>query len=281
MNTLLVSTDFSSTGNNAVKFAAHYAAALRSNLIVFHAVHLPLYSPTISKAEFSQLEKSTEAKQHTRLDKLVSKIYRDQGLKLDRNKVGVVVRNSVFAIDAIVLAAKKVKADLIIVGTHGATGLRLLGSTTSELIFNAGIPVLAIPPRYRYKRIKTIVYASDFKNVTKELGCIMPMAERMKAVIEVLNIDSNKSQARPAVDTVGLLKGIRYKKIKIIVQEGKQGLTVLEQLQKYLKNRRPEILLLFPETRSLLDKLFIRSKTEAFVYKVKLPLLTYLKSSVK
>jgi len=38
---------------------------------------------------------------------------------------------------------------------------------------------------------------------------------------------------------------------------------------------------MFPEERSLFDKLFVRSKTEELIYDTKLPLLTILKSSVK
>ena len=281
MKTLLVSTDFSSTGNNAVRFAAHYATAIKSDLIVFHAVHLPPFNPTISKAEFLRLEKNAEAERHARLDKLVSKIYRDQDLKRNKNKVRIVARNSVFAMDAIMAAAKSSKADLIIVGTHGAAGLKLFGSITSELIFKAETPVLAIPPRYRYKKIETMVYATDFKNVTKELRCIVPMATPVKALIEVLSLNSDSSQAKPTLDMKRLAKEVKYKKIEIIVRTMKQNATFVEQLQRYLKNRRPEVLVLFPETRSLLDKIFIRSKTEALVYQVKLPLLTYLKSRVK
>lgn len=281
MKTLLVSTDFSSTGNNAVKFAAHFAKAMKSNLIVFHAVHLPLFNPTISKAEFLRLEKKAEAEQHARLDKLVSKIYRDQGLSRSRSEVSVVAMNSVFAMDAILSAARKSKADMIIVGTHGATGLKVLGSITSELIFNAEAPVLAIPPRVRYKKIERMVYATDLTNLVKELRCIVPMAERMKAVIELLNLNSDRDGTKPIVDIKILQKEVKYRKIEIVVQKVKLRSSFVRQVQHYLKNRRPQILALFPETRTLVDKLFIRSKTEALVYEVKVPLLTFLKSRVK
>jgi hypothetical protein len=198
-----------------------------------------------------------------------------------KNMVRILVKNSVFAMDAIISAAKTSKSDLIIVGTHGATGLKLFGSTTTELIFNSEIPVLAIPPRYRYRDIATMVYASDLKNVTKELRWITPMAERTKAEIEVLNFHSNGEADESSVTVSSLVKGVKYKKIKIISQKVKAKSSIVEQLKRYLKNRRPGLLILFPETRSLLDKLFIRSKTEALAYQVKVPLLSYLKSSVK
>jgi nucleotide-binding universal stress UspA family protein len=280
MKTIFVSTDFSATGNNAVRFAIHYAKVIRSRLIIFHSTHLPPFNPTLSEAEYLMLEKNTEEKQHKRLDLVVSKIYREQGLKRDSKKVSVVVKNSVFAMEAIVSVAKAYQADLIIVGTHGATGLKLFGSTTSELIFKAAAPVLAIPPRYRYRKIKTIVYATDLKNTVNELLCIVPIAKLLKATVEVLNLDFGMSSAKPSVETQDLVKQVQFKKIKVIVQKEKQGLTVLEQIVRYLKNNRTEVLVMFPEERSLFDKLFVRSKTEELVYDTKLPLLTFIKSSV-
>jgi hypothetical protein len=47
------------------------------------------------------------------------------------------------------------------------------------------------------------------------------------------------------------------------------------------KKRRPGVFVIFPEERSLLDKLFVRGKTEELVYQIKLPLLTFLKSRVR
>lgn len=281
MKTILVSTDFSATGNNAVKFAVHYTKAIKSRLVIFHSTHLPPFKPTLSEAEYLALEKLTEEKQLKRLDQVVSKIHRDQGLKRDNKKVSIVVKNSVFAMEAIVSVAKAYQADLIIVGTHGATGLKLFGSISSEVIFKASAPVLAIPPRYRYKKIKTMVYASDLKNLVNELRCIVPIASPVKAVIEILNLDFGMDNAKPILDEKDLMKQVKYKKIKVIVQKERQGLTIIEQLQRYLKSHKQEVLVMFPEERSLFDKLFVRSKTEELVYQIKLPLLTFLKSRVK
>lgn len=280
MKTLFVSTDFSSTGNNAVKYAVQYATSIKCNLIVFHAVHMPKFSPTISDAGFQKLEKEEEDIQHKKLEGLVDKMNRDLRLKRNAKKIKVVVKNGVFVIETLLAAAQNQKADLIIVGTHGATGSKLFGSTTSELIFKAETPVLAIPPRYRYRKMKTMVYATDLNNTVNELRCIVPIASPVKAAIEVLNLDFGMGNAKPIFEAKDLMKQVKYKKIKVIVQKEKQGLTILEQLQRYLKSHRPEGLVMFPEERSLFDKLFVRSKTEELVYHTKLPLLTILKSRV-
>jgi nucleotide-binding universal stress UspA family protein len=281
MKTILVCTDFSPTGNNAVKFAVQYASSSKYNLVVFHVVRMPKFSPTISEAGFQEIEKKEESIQKQKLVSLLDKIYRDLHLKKNARKVRVVAKNGIFVTETLVTAAKNHKADMVIVGTHGATGLKLFGSISSEIIFKASAPVLAIPPRYRYRKLNTIVYSSDLKNLVNELRCIAPFAGPEKAVIEILNLNFGEGNAKPIIDEKDLVKQVKYKNLKVIVQKERPGLTIIEQLQRYLKNHKPEILVMFPEERSLFDKLFVRSKTEELVYQIKLPLLTFLKSRVK
>jgi hypothetical protein len=73
-------------------------------------------------------------------------------------------------IDEIIDAAQKCKSQLIVMGTHGASGLKriLFGSNTSNVISKSNIPVLAIPQRYRFKKINSIVYATDLNNTLYE-----------------------------------------------------------------------------------------------------------------
>lgn len=279
MKTLFVSTDFSSTGNNAVKYAVQYATSIKCNLVVFHMVHMPKFSPTITESGYTDLKEKEEKTQGRKLEGVVDKIYRDLLLKRSMSKVKVAVETGIFVVETLVAAARSHQADLIIVGTHGATGLKLFGSTSSEIIFKAHAPVLAIPPRYRYRKIDTMVYASDFKNPVNELRCIVPFARPMKAAIEIVSIGTVNPKS--ILDEKELIKQVTYNNIKVIVKKERKGLTIIEQLQWYLKRRRPEVLVMFPEERSLFDKLFVRSKTEELVYEIRLPLLTFLKSQVK
>jgi nucleotide-binding universal stress UspA family protein len=281
MKTLFVCTDFSSTGNNAVKFAVQYASSIKCNLVVFHVMRMPKFSPTITKAAFLELEKKEETTQKKKLEVLMDKIYQALQIKKNALRLKVAVKNGIFVTETLVAAAKKYKADLVIVGTHGATGLKLFGSTSSEVIFQAQSPVMAIPPRYRYKKLKTIVYASDLKNLVNELRFIIPIASPAKAEIEILNLNLGFGNTQSIIDEKELMKQVKYKNLKVITKKEGKGSTIIAQLQHYLKSHRPEVLVMFPEERSLFDKLFVRSKTEELVYEIKIPLLTFLKSRIK
>lgn len=278
MKTILVSTDLSAAGNNAVKFAVHCAADISCNLVVFHSPNMPAFKPTIEEAEFLQLRRETEEAQLKNLDAMVTKIYEDLGLKRNGESVKVAVKIKAFAGDAIIEAAKDHHADLIIVGTHGATGLKMLGSITNEVIFKAETPVLAIPPQCEYKKIESMVYATDFRNTVNELRAIVPFASRLKTVIEVFNLDLGNG---PILEEKSLMKEVNYDKIRVVIQKEMKGTTLLEQLEQYMESRKPEIWVMFPEERSVFDKIFVRSKTEKLAYHARLPLLTCLKSKVE
>jgi nucleotide-binding universal stress UspA family protein len=76
----------------------------------------------------------------------------------------------------IVAAAVALPADLIVMGTHGASGLEylVLGSVTEHVLRNAPCPVLTVPPRARatstlpFKRLVVPVDFSDWSMLALE-----------------------------------------------------------------------------------------------------------------
>ena len=275
MKTLLVPTDFSTNANNALKYAADFAKAINNKILLLHAL-----TPLVGKhnmipgivAEDLAFEKK---KSVTQLEKIRSKYVKARISGLI--EVGEPV-------DEIIKAAQKNRSQLIIMGTHGAKGLKrfLFGSNTSDVISKSSIPVLAIPQRYRFKKINTIVYASDLSNTMNELKHIIPIAKQLGATIEVLNLkyingesDDKKLQIEKKI------KALTYKKIKLVEQKGTLEQTMIEQIKNYLTKRKPQILVMFPEEKAWFDSIFISSKTEELATQLKLPLLSIRKAIVK
>lgn len=275
MKTILVPTDFSSNANNALKYASTFAQAMHSKLKL-----LNVYTPSISRYNkirdlFAEEIADGRNESKKQLEKLCTKYATKPCSNL------VEIGNPA---DEIFGASEKSKADIIIMGTHGATGLKkiLLGSNTSDVISKSKIPVLAIPQRYRFKKIETIVYASDLENTMNELKHIIPIAKQLGASIEVLNFDYGwEENADKKKMLERKIKALSYKKIKLIEQDARLEKSMLEQIKKYLHKRKPEILVMFPEEKGWFDKIFMRSKTEEFAYNLKIPLLSIRKSIVK
>ena len=275
MKKILIPTDFSNNANNALKYANDFAKAINNKIVLLHS-YLPLVGKYnmisgIVAEDIAIQKKSSEKK----LEKVSSKYVKVPSSHLV--KIGD-------TIDEIIDAAQKSKSQLIIMGTHGASGLKqiLFGSNTSDVISKSNIPVLAIPQRYRFKKINTIVYATDLNNTINELKHIIQIAKQLDATIEVLNLNysyNKNDDKKPLVEK--RIKALTYKKIKLIEKKATIEQTMIEQIKKYLVKRKPQLLVMFPEDKAWFDKLFISSKTEELANQLKLPLLSIRKSIVK
>lgn len=275
MKTLLVPTDFSNHGNNTIKYAGAFAQAIHSKLKLLH-----VYTPSLGMHNrisglIAEETAAAKIKNKKTLDKLCDKYVKTPCATF------VEIGNPV---DEIISSSKNNKASLIIMGTHGASGLKriLFGSNTAETISKSDVPVLAIPQRYRFKKIKTIAYASDLRNSINELKHIISIARELKATIEIfyLNyIPDTSTDSRKIIEKK--IKSLNYKKIKLIEQKADIEQTLLEQMNNYLKKSKPEMLVMFPEKKSWFDKIFTGSKTEELASHLKIPLLSIKKSIVK
>lgn len=275
MKTILVPTDFSSNANNALKYANAFAQVTNSKIVLLHA-YIPILGnynriPGIVAEENARVKKESQKKLENLCNKYVT-VSCDNLITIGD------------PIDKILYVSRKAKFDLIIMGTHGVSGLRqiLFGSNTSGVISKSTVPVLAIPQRYRFRKIDTIVYASDLKNTFNELKHIIPIAKKTDATIEILNLNYDYNNTDDEKQTiVKKIKSLSYKKIKFIEEKPALDQTIAEQLKKYLVKHKPQILVMFPEEKSWFYKIFVSSKTEEMANQLKLPLLSIRKIMVK
>jgi len=144
---ILVPIDFSESSlkalDEAVEFSRPYGAELILLFVVEHGFYeSPLLVPD-SGALLKHQARATEEK--------LEKICRSLG------KRGVTCRTFVesgVAYQAIVETAKKVHANLIVISTHGRTGLAhvLIGSVAERVVQHAACPVLVIRTLEKPKR---------------------------------------------------------------------------------------------------------------------------------
>ena len=142
LHRILVPTDFGKSSENAVKYAAAFAEKFGAELCVLHVVQdLALFIPEavlITPMLTPPIEQFKAAAQAA-LDKVVK----------DMNLTGLNVQTEIaegvpFA--EIIRAAREKNVDLIVMGTHGHTGLAhvLLGSVAEKVVRTAPCPVLTV-----------------------------------------------------------------------------------------------------------------------------------------
>ena len=142
---VLVTTDGSSLSKKAVTHAIALCASTGAELLALRVT--PRYAQTyfegslpLSAQEVSNIEKRwTDLAQHT-LDAVVKQAT-TKGVKVKP----LVVKSDVIS-DAIIASARKSKADLIVMASHGHRGLKrlLLGSETQQVLTHSNVPVLVL-----------------------------------------------------------------------------------------------------------------------------------------
>lgn len=136
---ILVPIDFSEFSYKSLDYAVAFAVQSQAEILLLHVVPLNYVDAEVIAFDFSQLEKQTAASCESRLLKL-------RDLRVDpslKSAVKVVIGRP---LEEIVHTAKNFDADMIIMSTHGYTGLKhaFLGSTTENVVRYAPCPVLTL-----------------------------------------------------------------------------------------------------------------------------------------
>jgi nucleotide-binding universal stress UspA family protein len=142
---ILVATDGSTLSKKAVASAIELAATCTAELVALKVV--PRYPQTyfegsipLSAVEISRVETQWAEAAQVQLG-AVEKAAKAKGVV-----VKTVTAKSDVVSDAIIAAAKKHKADLIVMASHGRKGIKrlLLGSETQQVLTHSHLPVLVL-----------------------------------------------------------------------------------------------------------------------------------------
>ena len=142
---IMLATDGSKLSQKAVKSAIDMASKFNAELVAVKVI--PRYVQTYFEGSFTVADidvKSIEAQWAAGAQQVLEKIATSAAAK------GVIVKTSVIKSDDIsdglVKAANKMKADLIVMASHGRKGIKrvLLGSETQNVLTHSEVPVLVL-----------------------------------------------------------------------------------------------------------------------------------------
>jgi universal stress protein A len=149
--TLLVAVDFSPFSEEALFFAGQLAEKLKARLLVLHVIHDPAEAPGFyaQKGKKKKFLKSMEEAAEEMMEEFLLKMrqaYPDQ-VPIQKAKPLLVVGTPV---TRIVEVAEKKQVSMIIIGSHGRTGLAhlLIGSKVQQVVQLSPVPVTVVktPP---------------------------------------------------------------------------------------------------------------------------------------
>lgn len=142
---ILVPTDFSVASQEAIEYAATLARTFDAAIHLIHVLHDPLAAQAAWEFYVPDSPEQREQRHNEAKDRLWD-------LAAQYVRAGVRITTEVrfgSATEEIVAAAVAYGTDLVVMGTHGRTGLPhlLLGSIAERVIRTAPCPVLAVRPQ--------------------------------------------------------------------------------------------------------------------------------------
>jgi nucleotide-binding universal stress UspA family protein len=141
INKVLVPIDFSDYSKSALRYAVNFAKSFNAEIIVIYVVEPVIYPPDFSMGQIAMPSINTEWDDRAK----------DELQKLAKSeiigavKVKTIIKTGKPFVE-IIETAKEENVDLIIIATHGHSGVEhiLFGSTAEKVVRKAPCPVLTL-----------------------------------------------------------------------------------------------------------------------------------------
>lgn len=136
---VLVPIDFSDYSKSALKYAVNFSKLFNAEIILIYVVEPVIYPPDFSMGQIAMPSLNTEWDERAK----------DELEKLAKSEINTSVKTILKTgkpFVEIIETAKEENIDLIIIATHGHTGVEhiLFGSTAEKVVRKAPCPVLTL-----------------------------------------------------------------------------------------------------------------------------------------
>jgi nucleotide-binding universal stress UspA family protein len=187
---ILMPTDFSSSADQALIHAVMLGLALKSEVTLLHIVTLFDESANHSSHQFPDL-----ANFYRELEQQASSLMRDRSAQNPTLTVHHEVVRGYSPAEEIIRFASENEFDLIVMGTHGRTGIRhlLLGSVAERVVRSANCPVLTVGKTHaemvRRMSYQRILVPLDFSQYSKHaLNYGVELARQFGSQLDILHV---------------------------------------------------------------------------------------------
>lgn len=280
MKNLLVPTDFSASSLTALKYAGKLAIKLNAHITILHCCELFNEQYTRYKTHIREHNKTVVSKIRRKLTGLQKMLQSNYGIKSD-----ICLDETGSVVNSILHTVKDQKIDLVIMGSYGAKGLRrkLFGSKAADIINKSPVPVITLPPAYRWNEHNEFVICVD--DVIEDMEATKPFLEiakvhNGKVFVAIFSEESDPFGVLVETKTIKHLKRkintlYPFENLEIIHLVGKD---FYHSIREFITEKKIDLLSMITYKRSLLQQIFDRSMTQKMSYQNIIPLLSLHKS---
>lgn len=276
MKKFIVPTDFSDTAMHALRFACALAQRWGAQVHILHAYILlenVFAEGKTMRDAWNQQQQEENTARLLALKQTMRELYPNINLE-----------THLFtgpAEDAILQYTDKQQADIIIMGTQGASGLAkvLVGSITADIMAKSRIPVLGVPERYTDDLPGYILLAvRDFEEEDKIIHPVFLLASLWDIPVHVMVYSSDDDEEMVQEENFNRLEAyvsVLQKKYPLtkVVGEIIEGEDFTLAIDDYLEENGNGLVCMITYHRGFWESIFRPSLTKEMAYHTKIPLL--------
>jgi nucleotide-binding universal stress UspA family protein len=265
MKQIVVPTDFSTSSEYAIGYAAQLATELGASLLLLHIYQMP-----VSMADMPVMMVSAEEIKNSSdkgLAQAREKIVKDHPeLSIEtESRLGDVV-------DELKDLCSEKEPLFIVVGTKDYRGLEkfLFGNTAISIVRHSPVPVISVPEKSRIATPKNLVMATDLQNIDEvPVEKVMEIIRLLKARLHVVHIREAKEEVPGAQKELMKRLADVQPMFHTVTDEN-----VLNGLRKYLDDSHADMLVVLPHKHNLYERIFFKLHTEGLIEKMPVPVLS-------
>ncbi len=274
MKRIILPTDFSDNAYNAICYAINL---FKQEECTFYLLHT--YTPAIYQAEYVLhspgqigLGDIYQENSLTQLKELKKKLIAEHN-----NKKHTFMVHSAFntLVDEIVEISMNENADMVIMGTQGATGAKeiLIGTNTVHVIKKACCPVIVIPPNFKYETPKEILFPTDLgiDYQEEQLGALAFLAKQHVSRIDVLHISTGYDLSEEQLKNKAKLDGI-FGRIAHLFHE-MTNQEVITAINNFQQKNKVNLLVMIQNRHTFFERLFIEPVIKKLGFHVTIPFM--------
>lgn len=274
MKKIILPTDFSHNAYNACEYAMRL---FEDEACTFYLLHA--YTPAIYRVEYTLgnpgqlgLADEYQANALMQLEELQATLTTQ--FKNSKHKFVLHAAFNVF-IDEVLKMVENEQADLIIMGTQGATGAQeiLLGTHTVHLIKQATCPLIAIPSEFTYEKPKEILFPTDFEidYEKKQLKQLLDVAQKHKSSIEVMHVSSGYDLTEEQLENKQKLNYLLANTAHLFHHLPSQG--IIDAINNFQFKKRMNLLVMIRNKHTFFTRLFIEPVIKKLGFHITIPFM--------
>lgn len=261
IKTILVPYDFSDCATDALRVAAKIARLSGAMIDVVH-----LYEQmTDFHTENQRIREEIEAK----LERIPDLPFLS-GIELKKFMLRQLTLNDIFKNERLL------QADLIVMGSHGATGFRgLVGSNTQRIVRQAPMPVLVIKHHVADFEVRDMVFASNFSDLDVEkFEAFLPLLQLFDPKVHLLKVNTPRSFERSEDSHKAIDRFLQRHELKKFTAAIYNDLSIEEGILNFTKGIDADLIAMATHGRTGFFHVVNGSLTEDIVNHTTFPVLS-------